>query len=112
MDTCFFCHQAIENEDEHILTGLAQDEVIELVPAHQDCADPRSDHVEPDALLGDLAPDPHHHCVDVAPHGHVATATCSHPAQIRQHGACDLVDQRIDRVTPHQGTLLFHDPDL
>jgi hypothetical protein len=47
MDTCFFCHQAIENEDEYILIGLVEDEVVELVPAHQDCADSGSDHVEP-----------------------------------------------------------------
>ena len=40
MDTCFFCHQAIENEDEYILIGLVQDQVAELVPAHQDCAPP------------------------------------------------------------------------
>jgi hypothetical protein len=46
IDTCFFCHQAIENEDEYILIGLVQDEVAELAPAHQDCADSRSDHVE------------------------------------------------------------------
>jgi hypothetical protein len=37
MDTCFFCHQAIENEDEYILIGSVQDQVVELVPAHQDC---------------------------------------------------------------------------
>jgi hypothetical protein len=43
MDTCFFCNKAIENEDEYILIGLVQDEVAELVPAHQDCG---SDHVE------------------------------------------------------------------
>ena len=51
MDTCFFCHQAIENEDECILIGLVQDEVAELVPAHRDCADSRSDHVELFGLL-------------------------------------------------------------
>jgi hypothetical protein len=51
MDTCFFCHQAIENEDEYILIGLVQDEVAELVPAHQDCANSRSDHVELFGLL-------------------------------------------------------------
>jgi hypothetical protein len=51
MDTCFFCHQAIENEDDYVLIGLVQDEVAELVPAHQDCADSRSDHVE---LFGQL----------------------------------------------------------
>ena len=27
MDTCFLCHQAIENEDEYILIGLVQDEL-------------------------------------------------------------------------------------
>ena len=26
MDTCFFCNEAIENEDEYILIGLVQDE--------------------------------------------------------------------------------------
>ena len=46
MDTCFFCNEAIENEDDYILIGLVQDEVAELVPVHQDCADSRSDHVE------------------------------------------------------------------
>ena len=51
MDTCFFCHQAIETEDEYILIGLVQDEVAELVPAHQDSADSRSDDVE---LFGPL----------------------------------------------------------
>jgi hypothetical protein len=51
MDTCFLCHQAIENEDEYILIGLIQDEIAELVPAHQDCADSRSDHVELFGLL-------------------------------------------------------------
>ena len=49
MDTCFFCNEAIENEDEYILIGLVQEDVAELVPAHQDCANSRSDHVE---LLG------------------------------------------------------------
>ena len=51
MDTCFFCHQAIENEDEYILIGLVRDQVAELAPAHQDCADSRSDHVELFGLL-------------------------------------------------------------
>ena len=46
MDKCFFCDKAIENEDEYILFGLVQDEAAELVPAHQDCASSRSDHVE------------------------------------------------------------------
>jgi hypothetical protein len=46
MDICFFCNNAIENEDEYILIGLVQDEVAELVPAHQDCADSGSDDVE------------------------------------------------------------------
>jgi len=44
MDTCFFCNEAIENEDDYILIGLVQDEAAELVPAHQDCASLRSDH--------------------------------------------------------------------
>jgi len=51
MDTCFVCHEAIENEDEYVLIGLVQDEVAELVPAHQDCANSRSDHVELFGLL-------------------------------------------------------------
>jgi hypothetical protein len=51
MDTCFFCRQVIENEDDYILIGLVQDEVAELVPAHRDCADSRSDHVELFGLL-------------------------------------------------------------
>jgi hypothetical protein len=51
MDTCFFCKKGIENEDEYILIGLVQDEVAELVPAHQDCADLGSDHVELFGLL-------------------------------------------------------------
>jgi hypothetical protein len=51
MDTCFFCHQVIENEDENILIGLVEDDVSELVPAHQDCANSRSDHVELFGLL-------------------------------------------------------------
>jgi hypothetical protein len=51
MDTCFFCHQAIENEDDYVLIGLVQDEVAELAPAHQDCANSRSDHVELFGLL-------------------------------------------------------------
>jgi hypothetical protein len=55
MDTCFFCNKAIENEDEYILIGLVQDEAAELVPAHQDCANSRSDHVE---LFGLLEPRP------------------------------------------------------
>ena len=42
----FFCNEAIENEDDYILIGLVEDEVVELVPAHQDCANSRSDHVE------------------------------------------------------------------
>ena len=46
MDTCFFCSKAIENEDEYILIGLVQDEVAELMPARQDCANLGSDHVE------------------------------------------------------------------
>jgi hypothetical protein len=41
MDTCCFCNEAIENKDEYILIGLVQDEVSELVPAHQNCADRR-----------------------------------------------------------------------
>ena len=41
MDTCFFCNKAIENEDDYILIGLVQDEVAELVPAHQDCTNKR-----------------------------------------------------------------------
>ena len=44
MDTCFFCNEAIENEDDYILIGVVQDEAAELVPAHQDCASLRSDH--------------------------------------------------------------------
>jgi hypothetical protein len=55
MDMCFFCHQAIENEDEYILVGLVQDEVAELVPAHQDCPSLGSDHVE---FFGLLEPHP------------------------------------------------------
>ena len=51
MDTCFFCNKAIENEDDYILIGLVQDEAAELVPAHQDCASLRSDHVELFGLL-------------------------------------------------------------
>ena len=51
MDTCFFCRQVIENEDDYILIGLVQDEVAELVPAHQDSANLRSDHVEVFGLL-------------------------------------------------------------
>jgi hypothetical protein len=51
MDKCFFCDKAIENEDEYILFGLVQDEAAELVPAHQDCASSRSDHVELFGLL-------------------------------------------------------------
>jgi hypothetical protein len=51
MDTCFFCHRVIENEDEYILIGLVQDEVAELVPAHQDCANSRNDDVEFFGLL-------------------------------------------------------------
>jgi hypothetical protein len=51
MDIRFFCNKAIENEDEYVLTGLVQDEVAELVPAHQDCANSRSDHVELFGLL-------------------------------------------------------------
>ena len=27
MDTCFFCNEAIENEDDYILIGLVQDEL-------------------------------------------------------------------------------------
>jgi hypothetical protein len=46
MDTCFFFHQAIENEDEYILIGLVQDAVAELVPVHQDCANSGSDYVQ------------------------------------------------------------------
>jgi hypothetical protein len=46
MDICFLCNKAIENEDDYVLIGLVQDEVAELVPAHQDCANSRSDHVE------------------------------------------------------------------
>jgi hypothetical protein len=46
MDTCFLCNKEIENEDDYILIGLVQDEVAELVPAHQGCANSRSDHVE------------------------------------------------------------------
>jgi hypothetical protein len=38
MDTCFLCNKAIESEDDYILIGLVHDEVAELVPAHQDCA--------------------------------------------------------------------------
>ena len=51
MDTCFFCNEAIENEDEYILIELIKDEVAELVPAHQDCPNSRSDHVELFGLL-------------------------------------------------------------
>ena len=51
MDTCFLCNKAIENEDDYILIGLVQDEVAELVPTHQDCADSRNDHVELFGLL-------------------------------------------------------------
>ena len=41
MDTCFFCNKTIENEDDYILIGLVQEDVAELVPAHQDCANKR-----------------------------------------------------------------------
>jgi hypothetical protein len=51
MNICFLCNKAIDNEDEYILIGLVQDEAAELVPAHQDCASSRSDHVELFALL-------------------------------------------------------------
>jgi hypothetical protein len=51
MDTCFLCNKAIESEDDYILIGLVHDEVAELVPAHQDCANLGSDHVEPFGLL-------------------------------------------------------------
>ena len=51
MDKCFFCNKAIENEDDYILIGLIQDEVAELVPAHQDCADSGNDHVKISGLL-------------------------------------------------------------
>ena len=51
MDTCFFCNKTIENEDDYILIGLVQEDVAELVPAHQDCANSRSDHVELFGLL-------------------------------------------------------------
>jgi hypothetical protein len=51
LDTCFCCHQAIENEDDYILIGLVEDEVAELVPVHQDCANSRSDDVELFGLL-------------------------------------------------------------
>jgi hypothetical protein len=51
MDTCFFCNKAIENEDDYILIGLVQDEVAELVPAHQDCANARNDDIELFGLL-------------------------------------------------------------
>ena len=51
MNTCFFCNKAIENENDYILIGLVQDEAAELVPAHQDCASLRSDHVELFGLL-------------------------------------------------------------
>ena len=59
-----------------------------------------------------LAPDLHHHRVDVAPDMHVATATRRHAGQMRQHGASDLVDQRIGPVTPYQLALLRCDPDV
>jgi len=65
------------------------------------------------AMLADLAPDLKHHRIDATPHHQiVAGAPRRHPRQMRQHGASDLVHQFIDRVTPHQGALLFHDPDL
>jgi hypothetical protein len=51
MDSCFFCNESIENEDDYILIGLVQNEVAELVPAHQDCANLGSDHVELFGLL-------------------------------------------------------------
>ena len=57
MDTCFFCSKAIENEDEYILIGLVQDEAAELVPAHQNCASLRSDHVELFGLLESPPPE-------------------------------------------------------
>jgi hypothetical protein len=51
MDTCFLCNKEIENENDYILIGLVQDEAAELVPAHQDCANSRSDDVELFGLL-------------------------------------------------------------
>jgi hypothetical protein len=51
MDFCFFGNEAIENEDDYILIGLVQNEAAELVPAHQDCASLRSNHVELFGLL-------------------------------------------------------------
>jgi hypothetical protein len=51
VDTCFICQRAIENEDDYILIGLVGDEVAELVPAHQNCANSRSDDVELFGLL-------------------------------------------------------------
>ena len=63
------------------------------------------------SLHSSAAPDLHHDRVDVAPDHHVARATRRHARQMRQHGASDLVDQFIDRVTPHQGALLLLDPD-
>jgi hypothetical protein len=56
MDNCFFCNRAIENEDEYILIGLVEDDIVELVPAHQDCANSRSDHVELFSLLESTPP--------------------------------------------------------
>jgi hypothetical protein len=52
------------------------------------------------ARLADLAPDLHHHRVDVALDLHVARTPGRHARQVRQHRASDLVDQSIVRVTP------------
>ena len=57
MDTCLcLCCEAIENENDYLLIGLVQHEVAELVPAHQDCASSRSDHVELFGLLESRPP--------------------------------------------------------
>jgi hypothetical protein len=79
MDSCFFRNEAIKDEDDYILIGLVQDEVAELVPAHEDCANSRNDHVQPDALLGDFVPDLMRHRDDLAPHRQIAEHLAAMP---------------------------------
>jgi hypothetical protein len=44
METCFFCNEAIKDDDYILIDVAGDDDVAELVPAHQDCPNNASDN--------------------------------------------------------------------
>jgi hypothetical protein len=64
-----------------------------------------------DADLRHLAPDFMHRKIDLAPHHQIVAALRAQAAQMRQHHAADLIEQRAGVVPLDQLALLFADPD-